>query len=131
METLQQLSPPPRVLLGPGPSDVHPRVLTAMATPLLGHLDPQFLEIMNETQELMRATFRTTNRLTFPVSGTGSAGMETCVVNLIEPGDKMVVCVNGVFGQRMTDVAERAGAVVTTIERPWGDVFELGPIRDV
>jgi alanine-glyoxylate transaminase/serine-glyoxylate transaminase/serine-pyruvate transaminase len=126
-----QLNPSPRILLGPGPSDVHPRVLTAMATPLVGHLDPQFLEIMNETQELLRQTFRTSNRLTFPVSGTGSAGMETCVVNLIEPGDRMVVCVNGVFGQRMTDVAQRAGAAVTTIERPWGDVFELGQIRDV
>src|SRR5438309_7061627 len=86
-----QLNPSPRVLLGPGPSDVHPRVLTAMATPLLGHLDPQFLEIMNETQDLLRRTFRTANHLTFPVSGTGSAGMETCVVNLIEPGDRMVV----------------------------------------
>src|SRR5947209_10322542 len=100
-----QLNPSPRVLLGPGPSDVHPRVLTAMATPLLGHLDPQFLAIMNETQEMLRQVFQTKNQLTFPVSGTGSAGMETCVVNLIEPGDRMVVCVNGVFGQRMTDVA--------------------------
>jgi len=126
-----QLKPSPRILLGPGPSDVHPRVLLAMANPLLGHLDPQFLEIMNETQELLRQTFRTSNRLTFPVSGTGSAGMETCVVNLIEPGDKMVVCVNGVFGQRMTDVAQRAGAAVTTIEQPWGEVFEPGQIRDV
>ena len=96
-----------------------------MATPLLGHLDPQFLEIMNETQDMLRQTFQTSNRLTFPVSGTGTAGMETCVVNLIEPGDRMVVCVNGVFGQRMTDVAQRAGAAVTTIERPWGEVFDL------
>src|SRR2546421_8198775 len=94
-----QLNPSPRLLLGPGPSDVHPRVLSAMAAPLLGHLDPQFLLIMNETQELLRSTFRTTNALTFPVSGTGSAGMETCVVNLVEPGDRVVVCVNGVFGQ--------------------------------
>ncbi|MFN4261129.1 MAG: pyridoxal-phosphate-dependent aminotransferase family protein [Gemmataceae bacterium] len=125
-----QLNPSPRLLLGPGPSDVHPRVLTAMATPLLGHLDPQFLSIMNETQEMLRQIFRTHNALTFPVSGTGSAGMETCVVNLIEPGDKMVVCVNGVFGQRMTDVAQRAGAEVTTLERPWGDVFDLNQIRD-
>src|SRR5438093_1206744 len=124
-----QLKPSPRVLLGPGPSDVHPRILTAMATPLVGHLDPQFLDIMNETQELLRNTFRTSNRLTFPVSGTGSAGMETCVVNLIEPGDRMVVCVNGVFGQRMTDVAQRAGASVTTIERPWGEIFDLTQIR--
>src|SRR5438445_4249882 len=131
MDALNQLNPPPRVLLGPGPSDVHPRILTAMAIPLLGHLDPQFLQIMNDTQELMRKTFRTNNVLTFPVSGTGSAGMETCVVNLIEPGDKMVVCVKGVFGQRMTDVAQRAGAAVTTLERPWGEVFDLDQIRGV
>jgi alanine-glyoxylate transaminase/serine-glyoxylate transaminase/serine-pyruvate transaminase len=125
-----QLNPSPRILLGPGPSDVHPRVLGALAAPLLGHLDPQFLAIMNETQELLRKTFRTANSLTFPVSGTGSAGMETCVVNLIEPGDCMVVCVNGVFGQRMTDVAQRSGAAVTVIERPWGEVFDLGQIRE-
>jgi alanine-glyoxylate transaminase/serine-glyoxylate transaminase/serine-pyruvate transaminase len=131
MPEVGQLNPSPRILLGPGPSDVHPRVLTAMATPLIGHLDPQFLEIMNETQEMLRQLFRTSNTLTFPVSGTGSAGMETCVVNLIEPGDKMVVCVNGVFGQRMTDVAQRAGAAVTAIERPWGEVFDLAQIRDV
>jgi alanine-glyoxylate transaminase/serine-glyoxylate transaminase/serine-pyruvate transaminase len=131
MAILNQLNPSPRVLLGPGPSDVHPRVLNAMATPLLGHLDPQFLEIMNETQELLRKTFRTANRLTFPVSGTGSAGMETCVVNLVEPGDRMVVCINGVFGQRMKDVAERAGAVVTTLDKPWGDVLELDELRQV
>src|SRR5437899_7927157 len=102
-----------------------------LATPLLGQLDPQFLAIMNETQEMLRGVFQTKNHLTFPVSATGSAGMETCVVNLIEPGDRMVVCVNGVFGQRMTDVAQRAGAAVTTSERPWGDVFDLQPIREV
>lgn len=126
-----ELNPSPRVLLGPGPSDVHPRVLRAMSTPLLGHLDPQFLEIMNETQEMLRRVFQTKNALTFPVSGTGSAGMETCVVNLIEPGDAMVVCVNGVFGQRMSDVAGRAGAKVTTVERPWGEVFDPRQIREV
>ena len=131
MANLEQLDSLPRILLGPGPSDVHPRILTAMANPLVGHLDPLFLEIMNETQDLLRNTFKTNNRLTFPVSGTGSAGMETCVVNLIEPGDRMVICVNGVFGQRMTDVAQRAGAAVTTMERPWGEVFELGQIREV
>jgi alanine-glyoxylate transaminase/serine-glyoxylate transaminase/serine-pyruvate transaminase len=117
--------------MGPGPSDVHPRVLTAMTTPLLGHLDPQFLDLLNETQEMLRQVLRTTNRLTFPVSGTGMAGMETCAVNLIEPGDRMVVCINGVFGQRMADVAQRAGAVVTTIERPMGEVFDFGQIREV
>jgi alanine-glyoxylate transaminase/serine-glyoxylate transaminase/serine-pyruvate transaminase len=125
-----QLNPPPRLLMGPGPSDVHPRVLTAMATPLVGHLDPKFLEILNETQDMLRQVFRTKNALTFPVSGTGMAGMEACVVNLIEPGDRMLVCVNGVFGQRMVDVAQRAGAEVTTLERPMGQVFDLGQIRD-
>jgi alanine-glyoxylate transaminase/serine-glyoxylate transaminase/serine-pyruvate transaminase len=122
---------PSRLLLGPGPSDAHPRVLSALATPLIGHLDPHFLRIMNETQDMLRQVFRTANQLTFPVSGTGMAGMEACVVNLIEPGDCMVVCVNGVFGQRLTDVAQRAGATVTTAERPMGEVFDLGQIRDV
>ncbi len=125
-----QLSPSPRILMGPGPSDVHPRVLQAMATPLLGHLDPEFVKLMNETQEMLRYVFQTENRLTLPVSATGSAGMEACVVNLIEPGDNMLVCVNGVFGQRMADVARRAGALVVTIERPWGQVFDPNEIAD-
>src|SRR5437870_3687483 len=111
------LNPSPRLLLGPGPCDAHPRVLRAMAAPVVGHLDPQFLALMGETQELLRGAFRTANRLTFPVSATGMAGMEACVVNLIGPGDKMVVCVNGFFGQRMVDVAGRAGAQVTRLER--------------
>ena len=124
------LNPPTRLLLGPGPSDAHPRVLRAMATPLLGHLDPAFLAIMAETQEMLRQAFRTKNPITFPVSATGMAGMEACVVNLVEPGDKMVVCVNGFFGQRMTDVAGRAGAAVTVLEQAWGDVFDLSRIRE-
>jgi len=127
---LAELNPSTRILMGPGPSDVHPRVLRAMSTPLLGHLDPEFLALMNETQEMLRKVFQTSNQLTFPVSATGSAGMETCVVNLIEPGDKMIVCVNGVFGQRMVDVAQRAGANVTTLERPWGTVFDFDQIRE-
>ncbi len=122
--------PTPRVLLGPGPSEVHPRVLNALATPLLGHLDPEFLEVMNETQGLLRSVFRTKNQLTFPVSGTGSAGMEACVVNLVEPGDPVLVAVNGVFGQRLADVATRAGARVTTLNRPWGQVFDRGEIEE-
>jgi alanine-glyoxylate transaminase/serine-glyoxylate transaminase/serine-pyruvate transaminase len=101
-----------------------------MATPLLGHLDPKFLEILNESQEMLRQVFQTKNALTFPVSGTGMAGMEACVVNLLEPGDRMLVCVNGVFGQRMVDVAQRAGATVTTVERPMGEVFDLGQVRE-
>jgi alanine-glyoxylate transaminase/serine-glyoxylate transaminase/serine-pyruvate transaminase len=113
----------PRMLMGPGPSDVHPRVLEAMARPTVGHLDPQFLEVLNDIRTMLQAVFQTRNELTLAVSGTGSAGMETCVVNLIEPGDKMLVCVGGVFGQRMKDVAERAGARVSAIQVPWGKVF--------
>lgn len=124
-----QLNPPQRVLLGPGPSDVHPRVLTAMATPLLGHLDPFFLTLMNETQEMLRQAFRTQNALTFPVSATGMAGMETCMVNLLEPGEKIVVCAKGFFGQRMLEVAGRTGAQVTPLTVPWGSVFDLDQIR--
>jgi alanine-glyoxylate transaminase/serine-glyoxylate transaminase/serine-pyruvate transaminase len=109
--------------MGPGPSDIHPSVLAAMAAPTVGHLDPYFLKIMDEVQSMLREVFQTTNHMTMAISGTGSAGMETCVVNLIEPGDRMVVGVNGVFGGRMAEVAERVGAEVTKIERPFGDVF--------
>ncbi len=119
-----------RVLMGPGPSDVPPRVLEAMATPLVGHLDPEFAALMDETQDLLRYVFQTKNRLTLAISGTGSAGMETVVVNLIEPGDRMLIGINGVFGARMKDVAERAGAEVTTIERPYGDVFDPDEVKD-
>ncbi len=118
-----------RVLMGPGPSDVHPRVRAALGLPLLGHLDPEFAALMDETQELLRYVFQTKNRLTLAISGTGSAGMETVVVNLIEPGDRMLVCVNGVFGSRMKDVAERARAEITTIERPYGEVFDPDEVR--
>jgi alanine-glyoxylate transaminase/serine-glyoxylate transaminase/serine-pyruvate transaminase len=121
MLELAQLKP--RMLMGPGPSDVNPRVLEAMAAPTIGHLDPQFLQILNDIREMLQAVFQTRNPLTLAISGTGSAGMETCVVNLIEPGDRMLVCVAGVFGARMKDVAERCGARVTAIEAPWGQVF--------
>ncbi len=124
------LNPPTRLLLGPGPSDAHPRVLRAMSTPLLGHLDPQFLEIMTAVQEMLRSVYQTKNQVTFPVSATGMAGMETCLVNLIEPGDRVVVCAVGFFGHRMVEVATRAGAQVTVLERPWGEVFDLQPIRE-
>jgi alanine-glyoxylate transaminase/serine-glyoxylate transaminase/serine-pyruvate transaminase len=120
----------PRLLMGPGPSDVHPRVLEAMARPTIGHLDPQFLQVLNDIRDMLQAVFRTRNSLTLAVSGTGSAGMETCVVNLIEPGDKMLVCVAGLFGARMKDVAERAGAQVTAIEVPWGKVFTAEQLAD-
>jgi alanine-glyoxylate transaminase/serine-glyoxylate transaminase/serine-pyruvate transaminase len=130
MSLPDQLNPSPRLLLGPGPSDAHPRVLTAMATPLLGHLDPQFIEIMNETQDLLRQAYRTKNRFTLPISATGMAGMECCLVNLLEPGDKAVVCCKGFFGQRMIEVAGRTGATVTVLEAPWGQVFDLNRIRE-
>lgn len=129
MTPLPPLNPPIRTLLGPGPSDIHPRVLAAMARPTVGHLDPYYLQLMDKLQGALRELFRTTNRMTFAVSGTGSAGMEAAVVNLIEPGDSMVVCVNGVFGARMCDVAQRAGAKVTRIERPWGEVFTPDEIQ--
>ncbi len=118
-----ELNPPVRLLMGPGPSDTHPRVLQALAKGTVGHLDPYYLEVMTGLQEMLRGLFRTTNPMTMAISGTGSAGMEATVVNLIEPGDAMVVCVNGVFGGRMVDVAERAGAKVIKVERPWGEVF--------
>mgnify|MGYP001063141333 CR=1 FL=1 len=131
----------PRMLMGPGPSDVNPRVLEAMSRPTIGHLDGQFLAVLNEIRDMLRSVFQTRNELTLAVSGTGSAGMETCVVNLIEPGDTMLVCIAGVFGQRMKDVAERAGARVVSVEVPWGQVFaaesigaalrEHGPVKVV
>src|SRR3954463_111528 len=123
------INPPVRTLMGPGPRDTHPRVLEALAKGTVGHLDPYYLQAMNELQGMLREVFRTKNEMTFAVSGTGSAGMEAVVVNLIEPGDKMLVCVNGVFGGRMVDVAERAGAEVTAIERPYGQVFDLEEVR--
>jgi alanine-glyoxylate transaminase / serine-glyoxylate transaminase / serine-pyruvate transaminase len=116
-------TPPARLLLGPGPSPVHPDVLTAQARPVVGHLDPWFLETADEMGEMLRAVFRTANRLTYAVSGTGSAGMETAVVNVVEPGDTVIVGVNGVFGGRIADTAARAGAEVVRIEAPWGQVI--------
>lgn len=126
-----QLTPTPRLLLGPGPSDAHPRVLSVMSTPLLGHLDPQFLEIMAQTQEMLRAAFRTRHALTLPVSATGSAGMECCLVNLLEPGDRLVVARKGYFGNRMVEIGERTRAEMTVLDAPWGEVFDLNRLRDV
>jgi alanine-glyoxylate transaminase/serine-glyoxylate transaminase/serine-pyruvate transaminase len=129
MTVTPELHPPVRILMGPGPSDIHPRVLQAMAKGTVGHLDPYYLQVMDGLQAMLRRIFRTENRMTFAVSGTGSAGMEAAVVNLIEPGDAMLVCVNGVFGARMVDVAERSGARVTKVERPWGEVFTADEIK--
>ncbi|MEZ6061803.1 MAG: alanine--glyoxylate aminotransferase family protein [Planctomycetaceae bacterium] len=124
------VAPPLRILMGPGPSDIHPSVLAAMAAPTVGHLDPYFLRVMDEVQSMLRHVFGTENKMTMAISGTGSAGMETCVVNLIEPGDRMIVCVNGVFGGRMADVAGRAGAEVFKLERPFGEIFTTEEIAD-
>ncbi|MCA9113484.1 MAG: alanine--glyoxylate aminotransferase family protein [Planctomycetaceae bacterium] len=121
--SIQPVSAPRRLLMGPGPSDISPQVLARMSETTVGHLDPYFLKIMDEMQSMLRQIFRTKNELTLAVSGTGSAGMEAAVVNLIEPGDRMLVCRNGVFGGRMADVAERAGAEVKVIDREFGEVF--------
>lgn len=125
-----QAIPPSRLLMGPGPSETASSVLAALARPTVGHLDPFFLQLMNELQAMLRQVFQTENRLTLAVSGTGSAGMETCLVNLISPGDRVLVGVNGVFGGRMREVATRAGADVRVIERPFGEVFSLDEIDE-
>jgi alanine-glyoxylate transaminase/serine-glyoxylate transaminase/serine-pyruvate transaminase len=109
-----------RILMGPGPSNPYPEVLEAMGRPVLGHLDPEFLAVLDETCERLRAVFRTRNRLTFPISGTGSAGMEAAFVNVVGPGDTVVIGVNGVFGERMCDVASRCGAEVVRVDEDWG-----------
>ncbi len=119
----------PRVLLGPGPSLVDPRVLKVMSTPLVGHLDPEFLQLMNTMQEMLRKIMQTENELTFAVPGTGSAAMEAAFANLIEPGDDILICINGYFGHRMVDMAERYGANVRTISRPWGQVFTVEEVQ--
>lgn len=126
----KQLAPDYRLLLGPGPVEVSPRVLNAMSKPLYGHLDHKFLDIANETMELLRYAFQTENRMTLPMSGTGSAGMETVMVNLLEPGDSAIVCVSGVFGQRLRDMAGRCGAKVISVEAPWGEIIDPEKVRE-
>lgn len=124
-----ELRPSDRILLGPGPSDVHPAVLRAMTTPLVGHLDPEFLAIMDDTRRMLRAAFATENEMTVAMSGTGSAGMETCLVNLLEPGDKAVICVNGVFGERMVDIVQRAGAEAVVVRAPYGRIVDAADVE--
>lgn len=126
----RDIDPGQRVLMGPGPSDVPPRVLQALSAPCIGHLDPAFLTIMNETQDLLRHLFQTENELTIAVSGTGSAGMEACFVNLVEPGDEVVVCVNGVFGTRMCDIVGRLGGNLIRVDAPWGKTIDPNAVRD-
>ena len=122
--TVSPLAPRERLLMGPGPSTVPARILQAISAPTLGHLDPQYLDYMDETCQLIRDVYQTSNPLTFPVSGTGMAGMETVIVNLVEPGDEVIVCINGVFGGRMKDNFERAGATIHTIEAAWGETIK-------
>jgi alanine-glyoxylate transaminase/serine-glyoxylate transaminase/serine-pyruvate transaminase len=118
--SIQSFHPPVRTLMGPGPSDVNPRILEAMGRPTIGHLDPVFVAMMDEMKELLRYAFRTNNNLTMPVSAPGSAGMEMCFVNLVEPGDKVIVCQNGVFGGRMKENVERIGGTAIMVEDTWG-----------
>lgn len=122
--------PPVRTLMGPGPSDVHPRILGAMARPTIGHLDPVFVAMMDDMKELLQYAFKTQNQLTIPVSAPGSAGMETCFVNLVEPEDKVVICQNGVFGGRMKENVERIGATAVMVEDEWGAAVDPDKLRD-
>ena len=128
--TYNELNTSSRVLMGPGPSDVHPRVLKAMATPLIGHLDQEFVEIMDEVKSMVQQTLQTDNYLTFVVSAPGSAGMETCLVNLLEPGEEALICIHGVFGGRMAEIAERCGAKVIKVEAPWGEPIDPEKVRE-
>ncbi len=124
MISFPELQPSARVLLGPGPSNVHPRVMKAMLSPVVGHLDPDFVRVMEDIKKLLRIVFQTDNEITFPVSGTGSAGMETALANLIEDDDEVIVGVNGAFGERLADAAHRLGAKVCRVDAEWGRIVE-------
>lgn len=125
----ERIYPTPRLLMGPGPSDVSPRVLAAMSRPLVGHLDPEFLSLMNRIQDQLRKVFQTSNQLTIAVSGTGSAGMEAAVVNFVEPGYRTLVGANGVFGQRLAEEMRRSGAECTVVEAPFGEPLDIEAMR--
>ena len=127
--TPKPFHPPQRTLLGPGPSDVSPRVLEALGRPTIGHLDPAFVALMDEVKELLQYAFRTDNRLTMPVSAPGSAGMEACFVNLVQPGDTVIVCQNGVFGGRMRENVERCGGTAIVVEDEWGQPVDVSKLE--
>jgi alanine-glyoxylate transaminase/serine-glyoxylate transaminase/serine-pyruvate transaminase len=127
--TYEKFEPPKRVLLGPGPSPVDDRVLRAMSANVLGHLDPLFLRCMDDIQEMLRYVFETENRVTIPISATGSAGMEAALVNVIEPGDEVVVCINGVFGERMNDIIGRAGGQAIPVRAEWGEAIDINKVK--
>ena len=126
---MKSFNPPVRTLMGPGPSDVHPRILSAMSRPTIGHLDPAFIDMMDETKEGLKYVFKTDNKLTMPVSAPGSAGMETCFANLVEPGDKVVVCINGVFGMRMKENITRFGGEAVAVEDDWGVAVSVDKVE--
>jgi alanine-glyoxylate transaminase/serine-glyoxylate transaminase/serine-pyruvate transaminase len=127
---ITSFTPPQRLLMGPGPSNVHPRVLAALAAPTIGHLDPEFIRMMDEVKTLLQYAFQTDNALTLPVSAPGSAGMETCFVNLVEPGDKVLVCRNGVFGGRMYENVVRCGGIPLTVDDEWGQPVDPQKVED-
>jgi alanine-glyoxylate transaminase/serine-glyoxylate transaminase/serine-pyruvate transaminase len=127
---MRTICPPERLLLGPGPSNVHPRVYQALSSHIVGHMDPYFFEIMDETKDLLKRTFRTENELTLAISGTGMAGMEAALCNVVEEGDEVVVCVNGFFGARMADIVRRLGARAVEVREPWGKAVSLDALGD-
>lgn len=127
---IESFIPTVRTLMGPGPSDVHPRILGAMGRPTIGHLDPEFVSMMDEMKSLLQYAFQTKNELTIPVSAPGSAGMETCFVNMVEPGDKVIVCQNGVFGGRMQENVERAGGTAIMVQDNWGMPVDPNKLED-
>ena len=124
---MMDMRPSPRILLGPGPSTVHPRVLRAMTLPVVGHLDPDFFQVMDDVSEMLRRIYGTSNPMTFPISATGTGGMEAACANILERGDTMVVCRNGYFGNRLADIAERCGAETHMVDSPWGQPGAFEP----
>ena len=127
---LDEFQPPQRILLGPGPSNVHPRVLKAMTLPVLGHLDPQFFQVMDEVCEMLREVFNTSNFMTLPLSSTGTGAMEAACANVLEPGDTAVICRNGFFGDRLADIAQRCGAETFVVDTPWGKPVDVQALAD-
>lgn len=127
---MSSFNPPARTLMGPGPADIHPRVLSALSRPIIGHLDPAFQQMMEELKTLLRYALQTGNDITYPVSAPGSAGMETCFANLMEPGDKVIICRNGVFGSRMQQNVERMGGTAIMVDDPWGRAIDPQKLRD-
>ncbi|MBL4623124.1 MAG: alanine--glyoxylate aminotransferase family protein, partial [Immundisolibacteraceae bacterium] len=127
---MSSFNPPIRTLMGPGPADIHPRVLQALSRPIIGHLDPAFQQMMEELKTLLRQALMTKNDVTFPISAPGSAGMESCFANLMEAGDKVIICRNGVFGARMQQNVERMGGIAIMVNDPWGEAIDPNKLRE-